>query len=156
VIFVVDEIDLIEVISIESIVFIREIEISAVRLPKRRMKVSKDEIEREMSMRLEESLGRHHEVFISHPTIANPSQDLKPCVVYILLIRRERRRSQRIEVAISRGQVDVGYDGIESLTYKSRHPSKDKVLSVDGYRPLLNISFSEEFALCEFLGGMGI
>jgi hypothetical protein len=86
VIFVVDEIDLIEVISIESIVFIREIEISAVRLPKRRMKVSKDEIEREMSMRLEESLRTHHKILVSHPTIANPSQDLIPCIIDILLI----------------------------------------------------------------------
>tara|TARA_R100000388_G_scaffold93327_1_gene77774 strand:- start:2080 stop:2301 length:222 start_codon:yes stop_codon:yes gene_type:complete len=71
--FIINKVYLIKVVTIESIMFVRKIEITSVRLSERRMKVSKDEIEGEMSMGLEEGLGTHHEIFISHPTIADPS-----------------------------------------------------------------------------------
>ena len=86
VIFVIYKIDLIKFVSIELVVLIREIEVSSIRLSERAMEISKYEIQTEMSVDLKKCLGRHHEILIAHPLIADTSQDLEPRIIYVLLI----------------------------------------------------------------------
>jgi hypothetical protein len=50
------------------------------------MEISEYEIEAEMTMRLKKALRSHHEILVPHPSIAYASQELKPCVIYVLLI----------------------------------------------------------------------